>query len=603
MTALDDTSSADLTAADVAWDIDSIIPAGSSTEELYEEAERLATGLEALRGRVGTLAAGELAEAMTTLGQIEDRLSRASNHAQLAFSTDTADPARGAAIALNQQRSTEIRAKLIFFELEWAAADDAHVEALLADPRLSFCDHYLATQRLMRHHLLTEPEETVLAEQQQTGAGAWARLFDELSSAIEPQLPEAMGGTVPLMLALSHLAQGNREARQAAANAVTTALQPGLRTRAFVFNTLLQDKSLSDRRRNFPSWISSRNLANEASDESVQALVDAVVSRYDIPQRWYRLKAGVLGLEQIADFDRMASVAGDQRPYGWKEATRLVRDAYESFSPELAAGVDRFLTEGWIDAPLRQGKRGGAFAAPVTPTHHPYVLLNWTSKARDVATLAHELGHGLHFLLAREQSIFHMTTPLTVAETASVFGETVTSSRLLAELDDPNERFSFLAALLEDSIATVFRQVAMNRFEHAAHTTRRAEGELSVDRFGDLWAETQSAMLGEAVEITDGYRSWWSYIPHFIHTPGYVYAYAYGQLLALSVYARYQAEGDAFVPAYLDLLRAGGSRSPEELGRIVGCDLTDPAFWEDGLAIIEGQLVAAEAAARAAGRL
>ena len=603
MTALDDASSTDLTAADVAWDIDSIIPAGSSVDDLYAEADRLASGLEALRGTVGSLDAGALAEAMTTFGQIEDLLARASNHSLLAFSTDTSDPARGAAVARDQQRSTEIRTKLIFFELEWAAADDAHVEAVLADPRLSFCDHYLAAQRLMRQHLLSEPEETVLAEQQQTGSGAWARLFDELSSAIEPDLPEEMGGKVPLMLALSHLTQGNREARRAAADAVTAALQPGLRTRAFVFNTLLQDKSLSDRRRKFPSWISSRNLANEASDESVQALVDAVVGRYDIPQRWYRLKAGVLGVEQIADFDRMASVAGDERPYGWSEATRVVRDAYESFSPELAAGVDRFLTEGWIDAPLRQGKRGGAFAAPVTPTHHPYVFLNWTSKARDVATLAHELGHGLHFLLAKEQSIFHMTTPLTVAETASVFGETVTSARLLAELDDPNERFSFLAALLEDSIATVFRQVAMNRFEDAVHTARRDEGELSVERFAELWTASQTDMLGDAVEVTEGYRSWWSYIPHFIHTPGYVYAYAYGQLLALAVYARYEAEGDAFVPAYLDLLRAGGSRSPEELGRIVGCDLTDPAFWEDGLAIIEGQLTAAEEAARAAGRL
>ena len=603
MTALDDASSTDLTAADVAWDIDSIIPAGSSVDDLYAEADRLASGLEALRGTVGSLDAGALAEAMTTFGQIEDLLARASNHSLLAFSTDTSDPARGAAVARDQQRSTEIRTKLIFFELEWAAADDAHVEAVLADPRLSFCDHYLAAQRLMRQHLLSEPEETVLAEQQQTGSGAWARLFDELSSAIEPDLPEEMGGKVPLMLALSHLTQGNREARRAAADAVTAALQPGLRTRAFVFNTLLQDKSLSDRRRKFPSWISSRNLANEASDQSVQALVDAVVGRYDIPQRWYRLKAGVLGVEQIADFDRMASIAGDERPYGWSEATRVVRDAYESFSPELAAGVDRFLTEGWIDAPLRQGKRGGAFAAPVTPTHHPYVFLNWTSKARDVATLAHELGHGLHFLLAKEQSIFHMTTPLTVAETASVFGETVTSARLLAELDDPNERFSFLAALLEDSIATVFRQVAMNRFEHAVHTHRREVGELSVERFGDLWAETQTAMLGDAVEITEGYRSWWSYIPHFIHTPGYVYAYAYGQLLALSVYARYRSQGREFVPAYLELLRAGGSLPPEELGRIVDCDLTDPGFWDAGLDIVESQLDSALEAGRAAGRL
>jgi oligoendopeptidase F len=231
------------------------------------------------------------------------------------------------------------------------------------------------------------------------------------------------------------------------------------------------------------------------------------------------------------------------------------------------------------------------------------VLLNWTSTARDVATLAHELGHGLHFYLAREQGVFHQTTPLTVAETASVFGETVTSTRLLASLDDPGARFSLLASTLEDSIATVFRQIAMNRFEDSVHTARRTEGELSVERFGELWCESQTAMLGDAVEVTDGYRSWWSYIPHFIHTPGYVYAYAYGQLLALSVYARYEAEGDAFVPAYLDLLRAGGSKSPEELGAMVGCDLTDPLFWHDGLKIVEAQLTAAEEAARAAGRL
>jgi oligoendopeptidase F len=230
-------------------------------------------------------------------------------------------------------------------------------------------------------------------------------------------------------------------------------------------------------------------------------------------------------------------------------------------------------------------------------------MLNWSGRSRDVATLAHELGHGLHFYLAREQSLFHQTTPLTLAETASVFGETVTSNRLLSMLDDPNERFALLASTLEDSIATVFRQIAMNRFEHACHTARRDDGEISVERFGELWADSQVEMLGDAVEVTEGYRSWWSYVPHFMGAPGYVYAYAYGQLLALSVYARFEAEGDGFVPAYLDLLRAGGSRPPEELGRIVGCDLTDPAFWDDGLKIVEAQLTAAEDAAAAAGRL
>jgi oligoendopeptidase F len=405
------------------------------------------------------------------------------------------------------------------------------------------------------------------------------------------------------MQAASMLQHPDREVRKQVAAGITAGLEPGLRTRAFLFNTLLLDKSIDDRLRGYPSWISSRNLANEASDESVQALVDAVVDNYSIPQRWYALKAQVLGLDRLADYDRMASVATADRDIGWAEGTQIVRDAYASFSPELAGIVDRFIDESWIDAPVRPGKRGGAFAAGVSPGHHPYVLLNWTSKTRDVATLAHELGHGVHFYLAREQGIFHQSTPLTLAETASVFGETVTSNRLLSMIEDPNERFALLASSLEDSIATVFRQIAMNRFEHAVHTTRRTEGELSVERFGDLWAETQHAMLGDSVEITDGYRNWWSYIPHFMGSPGYVYAYAYGQLLALSVYARYQQEGDAFVPAYLDLLRAGGSDTPENLARIVGCDLADPNFWRDGLQIVEGQLTAAEDAARAAGRL
>jgi len=277
--------------------------------------------------------------------------------------------------------------------------------------------------------------------------------------------------------------------------------------------------------------------------------------------------------------------------------------AYRSFSPELADVAEQFFDGAWIDAPVRPGKRPGAFCAYTVPSHHPYLLLNWTGRARDVATLAHELGHGLHAMLAREQGIYHQTTPLTLAETASVFGETVTSSALLAQIDDPGTRFALLASTLEDSIATVFRQVAMNRFEDAVHTERRTVGELAVERFGELWVETQSAMLGDSVELSEGYATWWSYIPHFIGTPGYVYAYAYGQLLALSVYARYQAQGDEFVPAYLDLLRAGGSRPPEELGRIVGVDLADPRFWDGGLAIIDAQLAAAEAAARDAGRL
>ena len=599
-----DIDTADLTAADVAWDIDSIVPDGSSSADLFDQADVLADGLTSLRGRVGDLDVSELAEAMHTMAELQDAMSRAAHHAMLAFSTATDDPARGAAMAAAQERSTAIGTKLIFFDLEWAAADDRHAAAVLADPRLDFCRHHLDNLRLSRPYLLSEAEETIVAEKSQTGSAAWTRLFDELTSAITIDLPDELGGSgVPLMQGFAMMQHPDRAVRQTLATAVTAGLEPGLRTRAYLFNTLLHDKAIDDRLRGFPSWVSSRNLSNEASDESVQALVDAVVDNYSIAQRWYTLKAQVLGLDKLADYDRMASVASADRDIGWSEGTQIVRDAYASFSPELAGIVGRFIDESWIDAPVRPGKRGGAFAAGVSPKHHPYVLLNWTSKSRDVATLAHELGHGVHFYLAREQGVFHQNTPLTLAETASVFGETVTSNRLLSMIDDPNERFALLASTLEDSIATVFRQIAMNRFEHAVHTARRTEGELSVERFGDLWAESQHAMLGDSVEITDGYRNWWSYVPHFMGSPGYVYAYAYGQLLALSVYARYQEEGEAFVPAYLDLLRAGGSDTPENLARIVECDLTDPNFWRNGLKIVEGQLTAAEEAARAAGRL
>jgi oligoendopeptidase F len=503
---------------------------------------------------------------------------------------------------------------LVFIELEFAAADDDHVAAVLADERLDFCRHHLENTRRNRPHLLSEAEETVLLETSVTGASAWVRLFSELTSAITVDLPTPEGDsggegdqpgvtTVGLEQGLSLLQHPDRERRVAAAKAVTEGLAPGLRTRSFIYNTLLLDKSVQDRLRSYPTWVSSRNLSNEASDESVQALVSAVVGRYDLPQRWYSLKAQVLGLDRLVDYDRYAGVGDGEQEIGWAEGTAVVRDAYRSFSPELADIVDRFIDEGWIHAPVQPGKQPGAFCAYSVPAHHPYVLLNWTGRTRDVSTLAHELGHGLHGYLAREQGIFHQSTPLTLAETASVFGETVTNNRLLNLIDDAGERFALLASIVDDSIATVFRQVAMNRFEDACHTERREVGELSVDRFGELWIATQTDMMGDSVELTDDYASWWSYVPHFMGTPGYVYAYAYGQLLALSVYARFEAQGDSFVPAYLDLLRAGGSMAPEDLGAIVDCDLADPGFWDAGLDIIASQLDRAEEAAKAAGRV
>lgn len=604
---------ADLTAAHVAWDIEPLL-AGRDLEGMLDDADALAARLEAARGSVATMDATALRAFMDGFAELEETIGRAGSWASLQFAVDVLDPANGARMQLLSERATQTMNRLIFFELEWAELPDERVEELLADPGLEFCAHYLRSARRYRPHLLSEPEEKLLADKRVTGASAWSRLFSELTSTIEVDLPSLDrdgpvvtegGGTQRASLeeALSRLSHPDRAVRRTSAEAVTAALAPGLRTRAFVFNTLLADKAGDDRLRSYDSWLASRNLANEASDASVQALVEAVTGRYDVARRWYRVKAQVLGLDRLADYDRMASVSESEASVGWSEARALVLDAYRSFSPELADAAGRFFDEGWIDAPVRPGKRPGAFCAYTVPSHHPYLFLNWTGKISDVLTLAHEMGHGLHAWLARVQGPFHQSTPLTLAETASVFGETVTFGRLLGQTTDPDERFDLLAKSVEGAIATVFRQVAMNRFEHDVHTERRSAGELSVDRFGELWAASQHDLLGDAVEVTEGYRSWWSYIPHFIGTPGYVYAYAYGQLLALSVYRRYEEQGAAFVPRYLELLTAGGSMAPEELGRIVDCDLEDPAFWSAGLDLVAEQVDAAEAAARAAGRL
>jgi oligoendopeptidase F len=588
-----------MTVAEVRWDLSDLL--GERTvDDLLEEADRGAEVLAARRGQVSAFDGAALLDFMTELAAVYEALERAGSYASLWFATDVSDPQRGALLQRVTERSTAVTTRLLFFELEWAALPDDRVVALLERPGLDFCRHYLQAVRRYRPHLLSEPEERVLSEKSVSGGSAWVRLFSELTSTIEVTLD---GRTTTLEESLSRLTSADRPARREAAAAVTAALAPGLRTRAFVFNTLLQDKSIDDRLRRYDHWLSSRNLANEASDESVAALVSAVRARYDIPQRWYDLKARVLGVDRLADYDRMSSLASDEASIEWEEARDVVLDSYRAFSPELAGVVSRFFDSPWIDAPALPGKQPGAFCSYTVPSAHPYVLLNWTARRRDVLTLAHELGHGAHAYLAREQGVFHQSTPLTLAETASVFGETLVFGRLLSEASAPASRLALLAENLEGAIATVFRQTAMNRFEDLVHRARRDEGELSVARFGDLWVESQTEMLGPAVEITDDYRSWWSYIPHFIGTPGYVYAYAYGQLLALSVYHQYEVQGSDFVARYLHLLSAGGSDTPENLGRIVGCDLADPGFWDGGLALVEAQLEAAEQAAVEAGRV
>jgi oligoendopeptidase F len=579
---------------EVAWDLEPLVdghgPAG--VDRALEEADRRAGAFaERYAGKVAELGGPGLEEAMRELAAISELMGKAGSYAHLQFSTDTGDPARGALVAKVTELGTTIETKLVFFDLEWANVDDAHADEVLKHPGLDFARHHLELARRYRPHLLSEAEEKLLAEKGQTGSGAWARLFAELMAQVK------VGDGESLEVALSRLMSPDRDVRRETAEAVTAALEPGLRTRAFIVNTLALDKAVDDRLRTYPSWIAARNLANEASDESVEALITAVQGRYELARRWYRLKAKLLGVDKLADYDRMAALSSDETTIRWSEARDMVQDTYGSFSSELGGVVQQFFSDRWIDAPIREGKRGGAFCAYTVPSVHPYVMLNWTARRRDVLVLAHELGHGVHAALARPQGIFHQSTPLTLAETASVFGEELVFGRLLEATSDPEARLSLLAEAIEGQIATVFRQIAMNRYEHSLHTARRSEGELSIDRINELWYASQAEMLGDSVELTDGYKTWWSYVPHFINSPGYVYAYAYGQLLALSVYRRYEEEGEGFVPAYLDMLRAGGSKSPEELGELVGVDLADPGFWDAGLDLVERQLTAAEQAA------
>lgn len=587
-------TTAELTGAEeVAWDLSDLYDGGDDPrlESDVREAEGAADAFrERYHGAVAGLDAAALAEAIDELERIESVVTRAFYFAHLWFSTDMADPPRGALVARLTEQAAALDTKLLFFNLELAALDDERAAELAADPALENRRHWLESVRKFRPYLLTEPEERIFTEKSVSGVSAWARLYEELLGALRVSID---GDEVGLDEAMAKLYSPDRTERSRAAEAVTEALGPGLRTRTYIFNTVVLDKSIDDRLRGYETWITSRNLANDTTDEAVEALVQAAVSRYDVVQRYYRLKAKMLGVDRLAFYDRMAPIDKDTTPVAWGEARELVVEAYADFSGEVGDIVERFFRESWIDAPVRQNKNTGAFCATNVPGGHPYVLMNFTGDRRSVLTLAHELGHGLHGVLAGPLGLFNARTPLTTAETASVFGEALTFRRLLGLEDDPLKRLNLLAGRIEDSIATVFRQIAMNRFEDAAHTERREQGELSIERIEELWLETQRQLFDDSVD-TDGYGTWWSYIPHFLGTPGYVYAYAYGFLFSLAIFRKYEVEGESMVEPYLDLLRAGGSRPPEELARMVGLDLSDPGIWASGIDALEAELDEAE---------
>ncbi len=583
-------------AEEVAWDLSHLYESGDDPrlEQDVEEAEAAAAAFrEQYYGRVAELGATELVEAIDERERIESIFTRAIYYAHLWFSTDMADSPRGALLARLTEKGAGLDTQLLFFGLEIADLDDDATEMLLADAALERWQHWLRSVRKFRPYILTEPEEKIMTEKSVSGTSAWDRLFDELLGAVRVDLD---GTEIGFEQAMAKLYSGDRDERRRASEAVTLALEPGLRTRTFIFNTIVLDKSIDDRLRGYETWLSARNLRNDTTDEAVQALIDATVARYDVVQRYYRLKARLIGLDRLTFYDRMAPIGEDPTKATWDDSRQIVVDAYRDFSSEVGDIAERFFRENWIDAPVRENKRTGAFCATNVPGVHPYVFMNFTGDRRSILTLAHELGHGLHGYLAEPLGLFNASTPLTTAETASVFGEALTFKRLLAIEEDPGRRLNLLAGRIEDSIATVFRQIAMNRFEHAVHTARREEGELSIEKLEELWLESQTKLFGDSVDV-DGYGTWWSYVSHFMGSPGYVYAYAYGFLFALSIFRKYELEGDAMVEPYLDVLRAGGSKPPEELAEIVGLDLTDPRIWESGIDALAAELDEAEALA------
>ena len=576
----------------VRWNLADLYPDAAAFEASLETAERQAAALhDQYAGRVARLDETELLGLLEGYAAAQDEMGRAFTYAYLNWSTQTTDAARGRLLQQAREAHARFAQHLVFVELEWAQIPPEKGAARTAAPAFDPYRHYLELVGLRQPHLLSEPVEQVLAEAEVTGRGAWVRFFDQLLADARFLLD---GESLTEQEVLSKLHDADRGLRERAARSLTDGLAALAPQLTYVFNTVVADKAAQDKLRGYPSWIASRNMGNEVGDATVEALVASVTSRYDIAQRFYRLKKKLLGYDTLHDWDRYAPVREAAATWTWAEAREAVESAYAAFHPRLGHIVRRFFDEAWIDAPPAPGKRGGAFSHGAVPSAHPYILLNYTGRVRDVQTLAHELGHGVHQFLSRGQGVLQADTPLTTAETASVFGEMLTFQRLLARETDPAERLALLVGKIDDTMATVFRQVSMNRFEDALHTARRAEGELAADAIGALWMETQRALYGDSVHLGDHYARWWSYIPHFLHTPGYVYAYAFGELLVLALYARYQQQGSAFAKQYLALLEAGGSDWPHHLVGRLGVDLQDADFWMGGLDAIEGLVEEAE---------
>ncbi len=540
------------------------------------------------RAQLAALGGAELAAAIATYERIEESLGRIMSFAQLLFSADSTNPAHGQFYQTMSERATTISTHLLFFTLELNLIGEADLARKLTDPALARYASWLRDVRVFLPHQLSDELEKLLHEKEVTGHSAWSRLFDETTAALRIDVG---GEELTLSAALNKLSDPDRKTREAAGKAVGAAMAKHEKLFSLITNTLAKDKEIIDTWRHYPTPASARNRGNMVEDEVVAALNDAVVASYPkLAHRYYAMKAQWLGLEKLEYWDRNAPLPDDEdRAIPWAEAKSRVLAAYGAFTPELAATAQPFFERRWIDAALRPGKSGGAFAHPTVPSAHPYVLVNYHGRTRDVMTLAHELGHGVHQVLAARQGYLMSGTPLTLAETASVFGEMLTFQSLLDAETDPKRRRIMLAQKVEDMLNTVVRQIAFYQFETKLHAERR-NGELLPERIGEIWLQVQTESLGPAFHFAEEYRLFWAYVPHFVHSPFYVYAYAFGDCLVNALYAVFQETGDkaAFAEKYLAMLRAGGTLRHKELLAPFGLDASAPTFWQKGLDVISG---------------
>nr|WP_082881787.1 M3 family oligoendopeptidase [Acetobacter malorum] len=538
------------------------------------------------QGKLAGLSGAEVAEAIRTCEAIEEILGKAGSYASLLFAANSSDPEISRFSQSISEKLTDISTHLLFFTLELNRLDDADLAQKMQDPALAHWKPFLDDTRLFRPHQLSDEVEKVLLEKSVTGAQSWCRLFDETIAALRVTLD---GKEMPVGDALNRLSDSDRSVREKAGKAVGKVFGENVRLFALITNTLAKDKAISDGLRHYARPTSSRNLSNMVEDEVVDALVSAVREDYPrLAHRYYALKAKWMGLDKLEHWDRNAPLPGcEDRKIPWDEAKQIVQKAYDGFDPRMGKVINTFLTHPWIDVPPAPGKSPGAFAHPTVPSAHPFILLNYHGRTRDVMTLAHELGHGVHQVLAAKQGYFQSNTPLTLAETASVFGEMLTFQSLLDAETDPARKRTLLAGKVEDMLNTVVRQIAFYEFETRVHDERKS-GELLPERIGEIWLQVQTESLGPIFNFTPEYDVFWAYIPHFIHSPFYVYAYAFGDCLVNALYGVFSEGAPGFQDKYIAMLEAGGTKRHKELLAPFGLDASDPGFWRKGLDVISG---------------